>query len=53
MTFSLVYGPSHVVDHRETADGLQEMIIWPTENRYNSFVWNLISYCSLYSKPYK
>lgn len=32
MTVSLVYGPSHVVDHRKTADGLQKVIIWPTEN---------------------
>lgn len=28
---SLVDGPCHVVDHRETADGLQKMIIWPSK----------------------
>lgn len=25
----LVYGPCHVVDHREAADGFQKVIIWP------------------------
>lgn len=29
---SLVDGPRHVVDHRKTADGLQKMIIWPTND---------------------
>lgn len=47
MTVSLVYGPSHVVDHRKTADGLQEVIIWPTEN-----IRFFIFYCPLYSKPH-
>ncbi len=28
----LVYGPSHVVDHRKTADGLQKVVIWPAGN---------------------
>ena len=26
----LVDGSSHVVDHRETADGLQEVVVWTT-----------------------
>ena len=34
MTDLLVYGPSHVVNHWETADGLQEVIIWPKGSIY-------------------
>lgn len=37
VTFSLVYGSSHVVDHWETADGLQEVIIRPEGSIYGAF----------------
>lgn len=40
----LVYGPGHVVDHRETANGLQEVIIWPTGNSINDNTDNICKY---------
>lgn len=36
MRLLLVYGSSHVVDHREAADGLKKVIIWPAGNVYDA-----------------
>lgn len=36
---SLVNGPRHIVDHRKTADGLQKMIIWPTNKHKVTQFW--------------